>query len=381
MAGTGQGGMSVHERRRRAASGARVLARHPSQLPMGRRLRALLDEAEGVVDLDEVGGVYGQGLVEVLEARVAELLGAEQAVVFPTGTMAQQVAVRCWTAQLGCDRVALHGLAHPLVHEQDAWRRVGAVVPVTLTDEARPVTGDDVRALREEVAAVALELPLRDAGYLLPTWEELHDVVDAARERDAAVHVDGARLWECTAHFARPLAEIAGLADSVYVSFYKTLGGLAGAAVAGPAELAAPLRLWRHRYGGLVFEQFPVALSALVGLHRELPRLPDYVAHARTVAVAMVAAFAEAGVVGAQVVPGAPHTHQFQLWVPGDPGRLSAAAVLQGERDGVMPFTSPWQGGARPPGAAMTEVTVAADGLGWTPQDVREAVLGFVARW
>ena len=61
---------------------------------------------------------------------------------------------------------------------------------------------------------------------MLPSWEELTEVVEAARERDAVVHFDGARLWESTAHFGRPLAEIAALADSVYVSFYKSLGGL-----------------------------------------------------------------------------------------------------------------------------------------------------------
>lgn len=49
-----------------------------------------------------------------------------------------------------------------------------------------------------------LELPLRDAGFVLPTWDELVAVVAAARERDAVVHFDGARLWECVTHFGRP---------------------------------------------------------------------------------------------------------------------------------------------------------------------------------
>lgn len=89
-----------------------------------------------------------------------------------------------------------------------------------------------------------LELPLRDAGFVLPTWEELTEVVEAARERDAVVHFDGARLWETTVHFGRPLDEIAGLADSVYVSFYKSLEGFGGAA------LAARRRWWRRRRPG-----------------------------------------------------------------------------------------------------------------------------------
>lgn len=77
---------------------------------------------------------------------------------------------------------------------------------------------------------------------MLPTWEELTEVVDAAREREAVVHFDGARLWECTVHFGRPLEEIAALADSVYVSFYKSLDGFGGAALAGPATLVEEAR-------------------------------------------------------------------------------------------------------------------------------------------
>ena len=106
-----------------------------------------------------------------------------------------------------------------------------------------------MRDFEEPFGTLMLELPLRDAGFVLPTWDELTDTVEAARERDAVVHFDGARLWECTPHFGRPLPEIAGLADSVYVSFYKSLGGLSGAALAGSADLvgrgedlAAPLR-------------------------------------------------------------------------------------------------------------------------------------------
>src|SRR5690606_39981496 len=120
-----------------------------------------------------------------------------------------------------------------------------------------------------------------------PTWEELTGIVDAARERDAVVHFDGARLWESTVHFGRPLDEIAGLADSVYVSFYKSLKGYGGAALAGPRTLVDEAKTWRHRYGGSVFQQFPTVLSALAGLERELPRLPEYVAHAREVAAAL----------------------------------------------------------------------------------------------
>src|SRR5690606_33359172 len=201
---------------------------------------------------------------------------------------------------------------------------------------------------------------------------------DAARERDAVVHFDGARLWESTVHFGRPLDEIAGLADSVYVSVYKSLKGYGGAALAGPRTLVDEAKTWRHRYGGSVFQQFPTVLSALAGLERELPRLPEYVAHAREVAAALREGLTAAGVPWTRVHPEVPHTHQFQVWLPCAADVAADAAVRQGEETGTLLFAHAWN--APGPGLAVTEVAVEEAGLRWTADDVRKAAAGFVAR-
>ncbi|MEU3490883.1 threonine aldolase family protein [Streptomyces massasporeus] len=371
-------GAGLRERRLAAHRAARrVLARFGFHRTLRERL-AVLEEAEGVHDLDELSDLYGDGVVEALETKVAGLLGTEAAVFFPTGTMAQQVALRCWAGRTGNPTVALHALSHPEVHERNAFSEVGGLRPVRLTGEPRMPTAAEVRDFEEPFGALMLELPLRDAGFVLPTWEELTEVVDAARERDAVVHFDGARLWESTVHFGRPLAEIAGLADSVYVSFYKSLEAFGGAALAGPKELVEEARTWRHRYGGMVFQQFPTALSALVGLERQLPRLPEYVAHARVVAAALREGFAAAGVPWARVHPEVPHTHDFQVWLPYEPEILAEAAVRTAEETGVVLFGSGWERGG--PGLALTEVHVRADGLEWTAEDVKAAVAEFTAR-
>lgn len=343
-----------------------------------RQRMALLDDAAALYDLDEPSDMYGNGIVAALEERTAALLGTEAAAFFPTGTMAQQVALRCWAGRTGNPAVALHGLSHPEVHERDAFSRVGGLRPVRLTDEARQPTADEVRGFEEPFGALMLELPLRDAGFQLPTWDELTEVVEAARERDAVVHFDGARLWECTVRFGRPLAEIAGLADSVYVSFYKSLKGYGGAALAGPRTLVEEAKAWRHRYGGLLFQQFPTVLSALAGLERELPRLPEYVAHARVVAAALRGGFAAAGLPWARVHPEVPHTHEFQVWLPCDADDAGEAALRQGEETGTMLFSRPWD--SRGPGIAFTEVGVESAGLEWTAADVKAAVTDFAAR-
>ncbi|WP_412556268.1 threonine aldolase family protein [Streptomyces glaucescens] len=373
------------ERRRRrrerrisaCRSAQRILARPGFALTLQERL-AVLDTAPELYDLDAPADLYGDGIVGALEEKVAGLLGTEAAAFFPTGTMAQQVALRCWAGRTGNPAVALHPLAHPEVHERHALGQVSGLRPVHVTSEPRPPAAAEVRALEEPFGTLMLELPLRDAGFLLPSWEELTEVVEAAREREAVVHFDGARLWESTVHFGRPLGEIAGLADSVYVSFYKSLGGYGGAALAGPGSLVEEAKVWRHRYGGTVFQQFPTVLSALAGLERELPRLPEYVRHARVVAAALRDGFAAAGLPWARVHPGVPHTHEFQVWLPYDADVVTEAAVRTAEETGTVLFPYGWD--RRGPDIAVTEVQVRADGLAWTADDVRSAVADLAVR-
>jgi threonine aldolase len=368
----------LRERRVAAQRTARrVFARHGFQQTLRDRL-ALLDAAQDVYDLDEASDIYGNGVVAALEEKVAGLLGKEAAAFFPTGTMAQQVALRCWAGRTGNPAVALHALAHPEVHERNAFSEVSGLRPVRVTSEPRLPTADEVRDFEEPFGALMLELPLRDAGFVLPSWEELTEVVEAAHERDAVVHFDGARLWECTVHFGRSLEEIAELADSVYVSFYKSLAAYGGAALAGPKTLVDEAKTWRHRYGGQVFQQFPTALSVLVGLERELPRLPEYVAHARVVAAALREGFAEAGVPWVRVYPEVPHTHDFQVWLPYDAEILTEAAVRTAEETQTLLFAYGWD--PRGPGLSFTEIQVREAGLEWTPADVKEAVTQFASR-
>jgi threonine aldolase len=343
------------------------------------RLARLTEQGAAAFDLEEPPDMYGDGIVGELERRVAGLLGMEDAAFFPTGTMAQQVALRCWAGRTANATVAVHPLAHPEVHERSAFSALSGLRTVHPTSERRFPHADEVRDLDEPFGTLMLELPLRDPGFLLPSWEELTATVAAARERDAVVHFDGARLWECPPHFGRPLPEIAGLADSVYVSFYKSLDGISGAALAGPADLIAEAKAWRHRYGGLLFQQWPAALAALTGLDNELPRLPEYVAHAKVVASALRDALGAAAP-WSRVHPEVPHTHQFQVWLPYPSEMLDEAVLRQAEDTKIALFSGRWSGTAVP-GVSSTEVTVAASALEWTADDVAEAVsafLGFV---
>lgn len=305
----------------------------------GIRKKTLLERLGPVPDVDP--DRYGDGgPVETLEKRVAELLGTEAALFVPTGTMAQQIALRCWADRTHNPIVAMHPRAHPLNHEDDALTVLSGLRPVKVRDS-------EVGSCPEPYGTLLLEVPDREAGFVLPAWDELTSLVDLARERDAVVHLDGARLWESTYGLGKPLPEIAGLFDSVYVSFYKSLEGISGAALAGSQDFVDQARVWRHRYGGMLFQQWPAALSALHGLDTVLPRLGLYVEHAKVVAAALD-------------LP-EPHTHQFALHLPGDPERLTevSGSFLGGFwRDGTL---------------AKTEITVAEPALEWTADEVREA--------
>jgi threonine aldolase len=363
----------VVRRRRAKAACDRILSgvREPR---LSERLSTLAAAKWLTADNVPAGGaepdVYGTGgPVTVLEDRVAALLGTQAALFFPTGTMAQQVALRCWAGRTGNPTIATHPLAHPEVHERHAYAVLTGLHTVWPTRQPRQPTAAEVRGLEEPFGTLLLELPLRDAGYLLPTWEELSAVVAAARARGARVHFDGARLWESTTYLGRDLAEIAALADSVYVSFYKTLGGISGAALAGPTDLIAQARAWRHRYGGQLFQQWPAALAALVGLDDVLPRLPAYVRHARTVAACL------AQVPGARVHPDPPHTHQFQWLLPYGAEALDDAALRLAESERTW-LCAGWTQAA--PGYAMAEITVAEPALSWTATDVERATATFL---
>lgn len=325
-------------------------------------MRERLETLAARPELDAPPDRYGNGPVAALEERVRDLLGTASSTFFPTGTMAQQVALRYWTRDRADRVVAMHPLGHLEMHERRAYAELGGLSAVWPTTAGRQFTAEEVGKLDEPFAVLLVELPLRDAGYLLPTWDELVALVEAARARGARVHFDGARLWESTTRLGRPLPAVAALADSVYVSFYKSLGGLSGAVLAGPAELGGYAKAWRHRYGGQLFEQWPAALSALHGLETRLPRLPEYVAHAAVVAKALAA------VPGARVLPEPPHTHQFRLWLPYPAAALNAAVLAVAEREKIF-FADRWAD-TDVPGLAMTEIRVAEPALEWTADDV-----------
>jgi threonine aldolase len=292
-------------------------------------VEALLEDISPEMETD----TYGSGeVIESLERDVAELLGKEAAAFMPTGTMAQQIALRVWSERGGRKTVAMHPLNHLDLHENHAYQRLHGLQGIALISPPeieRLLTIADLERAAVSPGVLLLELPQREIGGQLPSWSELVGMTAWARAHGAAVHMDGARLWECRPYYDRSYAEICALFDSVYVSFYKIIGGIAGAALAGPADVIEEARAWRYMHGGRLIRMFPMVVSAQRGLRERLCRMDAY--HQKAVEIAE----ALRPMPSVEVVPGPPHTNMMHLYLRADGEALRQAALDVAAETGI----------------------------------------------
>ncbi len=278
---------------------------------------------------------YGRGgYVEEFEAEIAAILGKEAAVFMPSGTMAQAIALRIWSDWSGIKNIAFHPTCHLEIAEYHGYRHLHGLNALLLGEPDRLFTIDEVKSVDVPLSSLLIELPQREIGGQLPTWEELQAVCTLAQERGIRLHLDGARLWECQPFYGRSYAEIVSAFDSVYVSFYKILGGLPGAALAGPASFITETKIWQRRQGGNLHQQSPSAIAAKLGLEEHLPRIPEYVENAAKIAAALH------GFDWIRIVPKLPQTNMMHIYLQGDPAKLLAASQKIREEDKVVLL--PW---------------------------------------
>ena len=319
------------------------LARHCSRSLAGdgpRTVTSLLAQipADTAMDLYGVGGV-----VEELEQEVAELLGKQKALFLPTGIMAQQVALRVHADHRARYSVALHPLCHLRTHEENAFSRLhhlDEVLAGSRFDPLAPVSLATLDQIREPIGTLLLELPQRDIGGYLPTWKELTSQVEWARERGAALHLDGARLWEAAPYYAtsakKSLAEVAGLFDTVYVSFYKGLGGISGSCLAGDAEVIDEASIWRTRHGGRPYMLWPYAASALTVLRERRGAMTAYFRRARAIAQGLHA------LEGLDVLPDEVRSPLMHVRIRATTKEMEARARAIAEQESVWTFAKPF---------------------------------------
>lgn len=323
-----------------------------------RPARAVLLELAEEAGQEEMPDRYGGGpLIAGFEAEVAALLGKPAAVFFPSGTMAQPIAMRLWSERRGSQNIAMHPTSHLLLHEHHAHQHLHGLRAIPVGHRSRLMTPMALRKVADPYAALLVELPQREIGGQLPSWDMLQALLDEAAGRGAALHLDGARLWECGPHYGRSYAELVERFDSVYVSVYKGLGGVAGAVLAGPQGFVDAARIWKRRQGGDLVALYPYILSARKGLRERLPRMAAYVAHAKQVAAAFQ------GIEGLRVTPQIPVTPMMHLHLAGDPAELAQRARAVSVQSGVWLFRQAQLRATDVPGWCGLELAIGEAGL------------------
>lgn len=265
-----------------------------------------------------------------LEARVAELLGKEDALFFPSGVMANQAAI--WIHAPRGTEVLLDVDAH-IVHSEIAATSVlsGAqVLPVVPT--GLMMSADDLRrTMRPKsryypaASLVCVENTHNGAGGTITPLAELRAIREVATEHGLPVHMDGARLWNASVASGVALSTIAAEADTVMVAFSKGLGAPVGAALAGTRSAMETAWTARKLFGGAMRQSGILSAAALHGLEHHMARLADDHANAQLLARTI------GGAGGAKVVP--PDTNIVMLDLPS--GRAASGVVASAAERGV----------------------------------------------
>ncbi|MBI4540426.1 MAG: aminotransferase class I/II-fold pyridoxal phosphate-dependent enzyme [Gemmatimonadetes bacterium] len=225
-----------------------------------------------------------------LEERVAELLGKERALFFPSGIMANQTAL----AVLGrwATEVIVEAGAHIYNYEDAApaaW--TGLQLRPVPTGDGR-LTAEHVRqALRRRgsvyqpvTSVVAMENTHVDSGGTVMSLETTGAIAEVARERGLRVHLDGARLWNASVASGHEPAAFAAHADTVMVSLSKGLGAPVGSLLAGDRATMESASRVRRRMGGGMRQVGILAAAGLYALDHHVERLAEDHANARRLA-------------------------------------------------------------------------------------------------
>ena len=242
----------------------------------------------------EVGDdvLEGDPTTRRLEETVAGLLGKEDALFFPTGTMANQAGI--WLDTEPGTELVLEANAHLLQYEIAGVAGLSGVQvrPVTTPDGI--LTAELARAaLRPDskhyprVTAIAVENTHNYAGGKVMPLATMRLIGELAQERGLPLHLDGARLWNAATALCVPPSEVARPATTVMVAFSKALGCPVGSCLAFPA--AARRDVWeiRKRLGGGMRQSGILAAACLYGLEHHYDRIAEDHANAKRIARAL----------------------------------------------------------------------------------------------
>ena len=233
-----------------------------------RAFTALLDRLTQATDVAEDNYLLG-GEIARFEQHWATLLGKETAVFMPSGTLANNLALR---ALAGAKRrVIVTETSHVYNDTGDACQTLSNLTLMPLAPGAATFTVKDVEAVlartasgrvATDVGAILIESPIRRLSGQMFDWDEAKRITAFARERGIGTHLDGARLFIASAYTGISPAEYSAPFDTVYVSLWKYFNSGIGAILAGPKRVLDGMFHTRRMFGGNLAVGWPAAVVA-----------------------------------------------------------------------------------------------------------------------
>jgi threonine aldolase len=233
---------------------------------------------------------YGEDpTVNLLQERIAALLGKQAALWLPSGTMANQVGLRVLTRP--GDDVIVSQDSHAVWHEAGASGANAGVQLTAIGKQGRFTVDEFLAAVKPRghllyppTTLVEIENTHNRAGGIVFPQADIERICVAARERGIATYLDGARLWNVAAASKRRLDELAAPFELVSVALSKGLGAPGGSVLAGSAELIERCVRYRRMQGGAMRQVGIYAAAGLYALDHNLERLADDHRNARAIA-------------------------------------------------------------------------------------------------
>ena len=238
----------------------------------------------------EVGDdVYGEDpSVNRLQEQAAELMGKQAALFVPSGTMANQIAIRSHTRP--GDALIAGQDAHIFLYESGATAALSGVQMV-LVGEGGLFGPEDLREAIypaddhfPRTRLVCLENTHNRSGGRIFPLERQHEIADVARDAGLALHLDGARIFNAAIATGSTAAELAAPFDSVAFCLSKGLGAPVGSLVCGSREFIVDAHRARKTFGGGMRQAGILAAAGLHALEHNVARLAQDHAHARRLA-------------------------------------------------------------------------------------------------
>lgn len=292
-----------------------------------RLLSRLTADAGPEADRYLLGGAIAQ-----FEQRWAALLGKEAASFMPSGTLANQLALRALAGERR--RVVVPEISHVYNDTGDACQTLSGLTLLPLGAGRAGFDLDEIEAtlartasgrVAAEVGAMLIESPVRRRAGELFDRDAMLRIADFASGRGIGLHLDGARLFVASAYTGIAPAEYAAPFDTVYVSLWKCFNSGIGAILAGPRRLLADMHHARRMFGGNLWQGWPAALVAQHYMDGFIDRLRNAIG----VSEAFYAGIA--GLPGIRVEPVPNGTNVRHLRLAGvDPARVTARLAERG---------------------------------------------------